>query len=101
MAPMVGARRTVLRAVGQYRRARALSVWAASGLGFVLAGGAVARLALPPGDVSALSLLAYEVMLCGIAGGLIGGLLSTFWQRAAVTRPGGRARRGPLRNASG
>ena len=82
---VVVAVREYVRAVGPYRRARALSVWAASGLGFVLAVGAVARLALPPGDVSALSLLAYEAVLCSIAGGLLWGLLSTPWQRSAVT----------------
>ena len=67
--------REYVRAVGRYRRARALSVWAAAGLGFVVAGGAAARLALPPGEVSVPALLAYEVGLCSIAGGLLAGLL--------------------------
>jgi signal transduction histidine kinase len=97
---VVVAIREYVRAVGRYRRARALSVWSASGLGFVLAGGGAARLVLPPGDVSGPSLLAYEAVLCSIAGGLLAGLLSAPWERVAVTDlvvELGEARSGTLR----
>ena len=57
-------------AVGQNRRARFLALWAAAGLGLVLTGGAAARLTLPTGAVSLPSLLAYETILCVVAGGL-------------------------------
>jgi len=77
--------RSYLRAVGPARRARRLALWAATGLGLVLAGGAAARLAVPPGEASEPSLLALEVALCALAGGLLAGLLSPFWERAAVT----------------
>jgi signal transduction histidine kinase len=77
--------RSYLRAVGPARRARRLALWAATGLGLVLAGGAAARLAVPPGETSEPSLLALEVALCALAGGLLAGLLSSSWERAAVT----------------
>jgi signal transduction histidine kinase len=92
--------REYVRAVGRHRRARAVSVWAAAGFGLVVAGGAAGRLALPPGDVSVPSLLAYEVVLSSIAGGLLAGLLSAPWDRAAVTDlvvELGEARAGTLR----
>jgi signal transduction histidine kinase len=54
-------------------------------LGLVLAGGAAARLAVPAGDANELSLLALEATLCALAGGLLAGLLSPSWERAAVT----------------
>ena len=74
-----------VRAVGPSRRARLLPLRAAVGLGLVLAGGAAARLVLPPGDVSGASLLALEATLCAHAGVLLAGLLSPSWERAAVT----------------
>ena len=77
--------RTYLRTVGPARRARRLALWAATGLGLVLAGGAAARLAVPPGEASEPSLLALEAALCALAGGLLAGLLSSSWERAAVT----------------
>jgi signal transduction histidine kinase len=73
------------RAVGPWRRARLLALWAAAGLGFVLAAGAVARLAWPAGYVSDPSLLALEATLCALAGGLLAGLLSPFWEQSGVT----------------
>lgn len=76
--------RLYAQAVGPSRRARLLALWAAAGLGLVLAGGAAARLALPPG-ASEPSLLALEATLCALAGALLAGLLSPSWQRAAVT----------------
>ena len=96
------------RAVGRDRRARALSVLAAVGFGVVVAGGAAARLELPPADVSVPFLLAYAAVLCSIAVGLLAGLISTPWDRPPVTdlvvelgeaRPG--AMRGELSRALG
>lgn len=92
--------REYVRAVGRYRRARALSVWVATAFAVVVAGGAAARLALPPGDVSVASLLAYEVVLCSIAAVLLAGLVVAPWDRAAVTDlvvELGEARGGTLR----
>jgi signal transduction histidine kinase len=77
--------RSYLRAVGPARRARRLALWAATGLGLVLAGGAAARLALPAGDASDPSLIALEATLCALAAVLLAGLLSPSWGRAAVT----------------
>lgn len=71
-------------AVGPTRRARLIALEAAAWLSLVLAGTAAARLLLPPGDVSGLSLLVYEVSLCVLAGGLLAGLLVAPWQRTAI-----------------
>jgi signal transduction histidine kinase len=73
------------RAVGGARRARLIALQAAAGLSLVLAGTAATRLLLPPGEVSGPSLLAYEAALCGLAAGLLAGLIVAPWQRAAVT----------------
>jgi signal transduction histidine kinase len=73
------------RAVGPARRARLVALWAAGGLGLALAGGAAARLAVPGGDAADPSLLALEVTLCAIAGGLLVGLLSRSWEYGTVT----------------
>ena len=94
--------REYVQSVGRHRRARALAVWAAAGLGLVLAGGAAARLALPAGDVSYPSLLAYQAMLCTIAGGFLMGFVTAFWERADITDlvvELGEARSGTLRDA--
>jgi signal transduction histidine kinase len=77
--------RSYRRAVGPARRARLFALRAAAGLGFVLAGGAAARLAVPAGEANDPSLLALEATLCALAGGLLAGLLSHSWERAAVT----------------
>ncbi len=82
---IAAAAREYRRAVGQHRRARLVSVGAAAGLGLVLAVGAVARLTLPAGDVSIPALIAYQAMLCTIAGGLLVGLIWAPWQRADIT----------------
>jgi signal transduction histidine kinase len=74
-----------LLAVGPARRARLLALGAAAGLGLVLAGGAMARLAIPAGVANHPSLLALEATLCVIAVGLLAGLLSSSWERAEVT----------------
>jgi signal transduction histidine kinase len=76
--------REYVRSVGGARRARLIALQAAAGLSLVLAGTAAARLLLPPGEVSGPSLVVYEVALCGLAGGLLAGLLVAPWQRAAV-----------------
>jgi signal transduction histidine kinase len=92
--------REFVRAVGRARRARLIALQAAAGLSLVLAGTAAARLLLPPGDVSGLSLLVYEVALCVLAGGLLAGLLVAPWRQTAVTDlvvELGEARSGTLR----
>jgi signal transduction histidine kinase len=92
--------REYVRAVGRARRARLIALQAAAGLSLVLAGIAAARLVLPPGDVSGPSLLVYEAALYVLAGGLLAGLLSAPWDRAAVTDlvvELGEARSGTLR----
>jgi len=76
--------RSYRRAVGPARRARLFALRAAAGLGFVLAGGAAARLAVSAGEANEPSLLALEATLCALAGGLLAGLLSPSSQRAAV-----------------
>jgi signal transduction histidine kinase len=92
--------REYVRAVGRARRARLIALQAAAGLSLVLAGIAAARLVLPPGDVNGPSLLVYEAALCVLAGGLLAGLLSAPWDRAAITDlvvELGEARSGTLR----
>jgi signal transduction histidine kinase len=89
-----------VRAVGGARRARLISLQAAVGLSLVLAATAAARLLLNPGDVSGPSLLLYEVALCGLAGGLLAGLLIAPRQQAGVADlvvELGEARSGTLR----
>jgi len=76
--------RGYVEAVGRTRRARLIALQATAGLSLVLAGIAAARLLLPPGNVSGLSLVVYEVSLCMLAGGLLAGLLVAPWQRAAI-----------------
>ena len=74
-----------VRAVGPDRRARLLGLWAAGGLGLVVAASAVARLAAPAEYANEPSLLGLEAALCAVAGALLTGLLSTSWGRAGVT----------------
>jgi signal transduction histidine kinase len=77
--------RSHARVVGPARRTRLVALWAAGCLGLALAGGAAARLAVPDGDASGPSLLALEATLCGLAGGLLAGLLWRPWEQGAVT----------------
>jgi signal transduction histidine kinase len=77
--------RSYRRAFGPARRARLLALPAAAAVGLVLVGGAAARLAVPAGDAGESSLLALEATLCAVAVGLLAGLLSPSWERAAVT----------------
>jgi signal transduction histidine kinase len=73
-----------VRSVGWRRRARRIALQAATGLSVVLAGTAAARMRLPAGDASGISLVLYEVTLCLLAGGLLAGLLAAPWQRILV-----------------
>jgi signal transduction histidine kinase len=94
--------RQYFRTVGRSRRARLVALLAASGLSLVLGGYAAARLAASAAAVSGSSILAYQVTLCAIAGGLLAGLLSAPWERSAVTDlvvELGGARSGSLRDA--
>lgn len=77
--------RSYLQAVGPQSRARLAAVWAAAGLALALAGGAAARLAVPGAAANDSSLLALEVTLCALAGGLLVGLLSPWAGGPAVT----------------
>ena len=72
------------RSVGWLRRARRVALQAATGLSVVLAGTAAARMVLPAGDASGLSLVLYEVSLCLLAGSLLAGLLMAPWERVLV-----------------
>jgi hypothetical protein len=89
------------RAVGWVRRARLIALQAAAGLSLVLVTTAVARLLVPPGDATGPSLLAYEVVLCLIAAGLLAGLLAAPWQRSTLVADlvveVGEARSGTIR----
>src|SRR5262245_51299165 len=92
--------REYVRAVGGARLARVISLQAAAGLSLVLAATAVARLLLNPAAASGPSLLLYEVALCGLAGGLLAGLLIAPWQQTGVADlvvELGEARSGTLR----
>jgi signal transduction histidine kinase len=79
------ATRGYIIAIGPARRARAVVVRAAASIGFVLSGGAAARLTFPAGDANEAVLLAYEVVLCAVAVGLLVGLLRASWEQAMVT----------------
>jgi signal transduction histidine kinase len=74
-----------IHSVGPNRRARRVALSAAIGLGFLLAGEAIVRLAWSAGSATDVLLEAYEVMLGAVAVGLTAGLLSAWWERAAVT----------------
>jgi signal transduction histidine kinase len=73
-----------LHSIGWLRRARRIALQAATGLSLVLAGTATARMLLPAGDSSGISLVLYEVALCLLAVGLLAGLLAAPWQRVLV-----------------
>jgi signal transduction histidine kinase len=73
-----------VRSIGWLRRARRIALQGAIGLSLVVAGTAAARMLLPAGDASGISLVLYEVTLCLLAGGLLAGLLAAPWQRVLV-----------------
>jgi hypothetical protein len=91
--------RGYFRAIGTARRARLLSLRATAGLSSVLIAVAVASLAAGTA-VGRPVLLAYQIALVAIGGGLFGGLLSGSWERADVADlvvELGEARSGTLR----
>jgi signal transduction histidine kinase len=91
--------RGYLRAVGTARRARLLSLRAAAGLSSVLIAVAVAS-QVAGAAAGRPALLAYQVALVAIGGGLFAGLLSASWERADVADlvvELGEARSGTLR----
>jgi signal transduction histidine kinase len=91
--------RGYVRAIGTARRARLLSLRATAGLSSVLIAVAVASLAAGTA-VGRPALLAYQVALVAIGGGLFGGLLSGSWERADLADlvvELGEARSGTLR----
>jgi signal transduction histidine kinase len=93
--------RSYLRGVGAARHARLYALWAAAGLGFVLAGGATARSVVPAVGSNEPSLLALEATLCALAVGLLAGLVSPSWSRLAITDlvvEVGESRSGTLRD---
>jgi signal transduction histidine kinase len=71
--------------IGGRRRARRQALWAAAGLGSVLAAGAVARVILPLDTVSQPSLLVYQAAICVTAVGLVAGLVTSDLERVDVT----------------
>jgi signal transduction histidine kinase len=73
------------RSIGPARGARAWVVRAAIWLSFILAGGALARLAVPSGSVAEAVLLGYQIGLCAVAIGLVVALHRAGWERADVT----------------
>lgn len=75
--------RGYLRAVGTPRRARLLSLRAAAGLSSVLIAVAVAS-QVAGAAAGRPALLAYQVALVAIGGGLFAGLLSASWEQADV-----------------
>jgi signal transduction histidine kinase len=79
------AAREYARGVGRARRARLPALQAASVLALVLAGGTVARLAVPAGGAIYSSSLVYHGTLCFLAVGLLADLVFAPWERAAVT----------------
>jgi signal transduction histidine kinase len=73
------------RSAGPARRARAWVVRAAVWVSLILAGAALARLAVPSGPVADTVLLGYQVGLLALAIGLMVALLGADWERAGVT----------------
>ena len=65
--------------------ARLLALRAAMAVGIALSGSALVRLAFPTAAANEAALLAYEVVLCAVAVGLLIGLLRAIWERVTVT----------------
>jgi hypothetical protein len=72
-------------AIGPGRRARLLALRAAIAVGIALSGSALARLAFPTAAANEAALLAYELVLCAVAVGLLIGLLRASWERVTLT----------------
>ena len=81
---LVTSARAYRRSVGAARRARALTLRASGALALVLIGWGAASLTGGAGVAAATS-VAYELALCGLAGGLFIGLVGRSWERAEVT----------------
>lgn len=77
--------REFARAVGPNRRARAWAAAATAGLSAVMAAGALARLVLPPAEVSPPVLAVHLATLSLLAVTLFVGLVLTPWDRVRVT----------------
>jgi signal transduction histidine kinase len=74
------------RSAGPGRRARAWVVRAAVWVGVLLAGAALARLAVPASAVGeAAVVLGYQIGLCAVAIGLVIAVVRADWERAGVT----------------
>jgi signal transduction histidine kinase len=78
------AARGYLRAAGRERRMRRSALEATVLLGGGAAAVALVRFAVPGPATDAATLLAYEVMLCALAAGLLIGLVRWPWERAEV-----------------
>jgi signal transduction histidine kinase len=72
-------------ALGRERRARLAALHATGFVAAVLAGTAAARLAFPTQTTTDATLWVYEASLCGLAIGLLVGLIREPWARAHVT----------------
>ena len=78
------AARGYVRAAGRERRMRRSALQGTVLFAGGVAAVALARFALPGPAMEAASLLAYEVMLCALAAGLLVGLVRWPWERAEV-----------------
>lgn len=70
---------------GPVRRARDRAAVVAAAVLVVLAGSALARLALPSGDADGLTLVAYQVSLVAVSVAATRGVARAAWRRAPVT----------------
>ena len=94
------AARGYVRAAGRERRMRRSALQATALFAAGVAAIALVRIAVPGPAASAATLLAYEVMLCALAVGLLAGLVRWPWERAEVADlvvELGAARSGTLR----
>jgi signal transduction histidine kinase len=98
---VVIAARAYVRAAGPERRRRRSALQATAVFAAGVAAAAAARWAVSGPAAEAATLLAYEVMLCALAAGLLVGLLRWPWERAEVADlvvELGEARSGTLRD---
>ena len=77
--------RGVVRSMGPNRRARSAVLPAAAALGMVLVGSATARSAFPGETADEVILALYQVVLVGVAVGLLLQLVRAAWERVTVT----------------
>jgi signal transduction histidine kinase len=98
---VAAAARGYVRAAGRERRMRRSALEATVLFGGGAAAVALVRFAVPGPATGAATLLAYEVLLCALAAGLLVGLLRWPWERAEVADlvvELGEARSGTLRD---